>query len=145
MIKEEKYVDKKPLIRKCLAVGITLLFGGLGFFSSNAMGKTWFYAHVACNIDGVSSDAVTWDYAFPQNSFIKWKVINLNFNSSKGNGSILVKSIARPALQYDFPEDFTSLKILFIYNYLGSTIFRPGVGDDYDFLCRGHGVLVEIT
>jgi len=131
--------------RKWLAVGIILLFVGLSFLSSPAMGKTWFYAHVNCDIDGVSPDAVTWDYASPQNSFIKWVVINLDLNSSKGNGSIIIKPIARPAVNYVFPEDFTSLKILFIYNYLGGIIFRPGLGDDYDFYCRGHGCLVEVN
>jgi hypothetical protein len=129
---------------KWLAVGIIFIFFGWSLLSNLAMGKTWFYAHVDGHIDGVSPDAVTWDYASPQNSFIKWKVMNLHFNSSKGNGSITVRPIARPALQYDFPEDFTSLKILFIYNYLGGIIFTPGVGDNYNFLCRGHGLLVEI-
>jgi hypothetical protein len=138
-------VDTKPLIRKCLVIGIILLFVGINFLSCSVMGKTWFYAHVDCTIDGISSDAVTWDYASPQNSFIKWRVINLVFTSSKGNGSILVKPIARPAVQYDFPEDFTSLKIMFIYNYLGGIIFKPGVGDDYNFLCRGHGWLIEVN
>ena len=138
-------MDKKPLIRKWLVFGIILLFVGLHFLSSPAMGKTWCYAHVDCDIDGVSSDSVTWDYASPQNSFIKWVVIHLNFNSSKGIGSIIVKPIGRPAVYYDFPEDFISLKIMFIYNYLGGIIIRPGVGDDYDFLCRGHGWLVEIN
>ena len=132
-------------IKKLFAVGIILLFVGLSFLSSSAMGKTWFYAHVDCVVNGVSSTAVTWDYASPQNSFIKWVVIHLDFNSSKGNGSIIVKPIGRPAMNYDFPEDFTSLKITFIYNYLGGIIFKPGVGDDYNFLCRGHGWLIEVN
>jgi len=131
--------------RKCLAVGIILLFVGTSFLSSSAMGKTWFYAHVNCDIDGVSPDVVTWDYASPQYSYMKWLVINLDFNTTKGNGSIIVKPIARPAVYYDFPEDFTSLKILFIYNYLGGIFIRPGVGDDYDFMCRGYGWLVEVN
>jgi len=130
---------------KCLAIGIIFLFVGLNFLSSSAMGKTWFYAHVDGNIDGVSPDCFRWDYASPQNGFIKWVVINLDFNSSKGNGSIIVKPIGRPAVNYYFPEDFTSLKILFIYNYLGGIFIRSGVGDDYDFYCRGHGWLVEVN
>ena len=131
--------------RKCLAVGIILLFVGTSFLSSSAMGKTWFYAHVDCIVSGVSSDAVKWDYASPQNSYMKWFVINLDFNSTKGNGSITVKPIGQPALQYDFPEDFNSLKIKYIYNYLGGIMIRPGVGADYDFMCRGHGFLIEVN
>lgn len=130
--------------RKWLAI-VILLFVGLNSLSSTTLGKTWLYAHVDCHIEGVPSDAVTWDYASPQNSFIKWNVINLHFNSSKGNGSIILKPIARSALSYDFPEDFISLKFLFIYNYLGGIIFQPGAGDDYNLLCRGNGLYVEIN
>ncbi|HIG99315.1 MAG TPA: hypothetical protein HA258_01925 [Thermoplasmata archaeon] len=131
--------------RKWLAIGIILLFVGLNSLSSTTLGKTWLYAHVDCHIEGVPSDAVTWDYASPQNSFIKWVVIHLDFNSSKGNGSMILKPIARSALSYDFPEDFTSLKILFIYNYLGGIIFQLGAGDDYNLLCRGNGLYVEVN
>lgn len=132
-------------MKKALSMGIIFLFIGLSIIPITAIGMTWFYAHVDCDIDGVSSDAVTWDYASPLNSFIKWKVINLHFNFSKGNGSIIVKPIARPAIHYDFPEDFISLRILFIYNYLGGILFIPGVGDDYNFKCLGHGLLVEVN
>lgn len=131
--------------KKWLALTIIPLFVGLSMLSHAAKGRTWFYAHVDGHIDGVPSDAVTWEYASPQNSFIKWKVINLNFTSSIGNGSITVKPIARPAQYYGFPEDFTSMSILFIYKYLGGIIFQPGAEDYYNFLCRGHGFLLEIT
>gem|GEM_PF-2144279 len=131
--------------RKRLTIGIILLFVGLSILSNTAQGHTWVYAHVEGHIDGVPSNAVTWKYASPQNSMIKWKVINLVFTSSKGNGSITVKPIARSVQYYDFPEDFTSLKILFIYNYLGGIVLQPGAEDEYTFLCRGHGFFVEIN
>jgi len=55
-------VDKKPLIRKWLVFGIILLFVGLSFLSSPAMGKIWFYAHVDCDTDGVSSDITKYSH-----------------------------------------------------------------------------------
>jgi hypothetical protein len=132
-------------MKKVLKFGIIFLFIELSIIPSTAMGKTWFYAHVDCDADGLSSDAVTWDYASPQYSFMKWFVINLDFNSAKGNGTIVVKPIGRPAVNYDFPEDFTSFRILFMYNYLGGIFFKPGVDGDYDFFCRGHGLFVEVN
>jgi hypothetical protein len=135
---------KNQMKRKWWAVGIILLFVGLCFLSSTAMGKTLFYAHVECYIDGVPSDAVTWKYASPDNSYMKWLVAKLDFNTTKGNGSMIIKPIARPAVHYDFPEDFTSLEILFIYNYLGG-IFIKLEGENYNFMCRGHGLFVEVS
>lgn len=133
------------LFRNVLLVGIIFLFVGLSVIPITVGGKSWFYAHVDCVVRGVSSDAVIWEYASPQNSYMKWFVINLDFNSTKGNGSIIVKPIGQPAIHYDFLKDFNSLKIRFIYNYLGGIFIRPGVGTDYDFMCRGHGFLVEVN
>ena len=133
------------VFRNGLVFGIIFLFVGLSVIPSTVMGKTWFYAKVDCDVIGVSSDAVTWDYASPQYSYMKWLVINLDFNSTKGNGSIIVKPIGQPAVYYDFPEDFTSLRISFIYNYLGGIFIRHWVGVDYEFKCYGHGWLVEVN
>ncbi len=132
-------------MKKAMVIASILLCIGLCCLPMTAMGKTWVYAHLDGNIDGLPSDAVTWDSASPQNSFIKWRVINLHLNASKGNGTLTIKPLARPEIQYDFPTDFTSLKIVCIYNYLGGVIFKQGTDDEYDFTCRGHGLFVEIN